>query len=167
MKKKWYIWINPSSETIELCIILYVSLLMRTLSTSFCTLSQYMPKMRLASTRNSTLHWFLQILPGALANYLDFSKCLRLLQKKWKLSPICFNNEKTGCYISCFKRHLYRCVKAFAAFCSECFWRPDQMYFVFDLISFILFAPTKCHYTSLGQICCNRKKVERSFIIGK
>ena len=42
----------------------------------------------------------------------------------------------------------------------------DQMYFVFDLINWILFAPTKCHYTLGADLLQPKKRGGREAFLG-
>ena len=114
-------------------------------------------------TRNSTLHWFLQI-PGSPVCKLDgLLQMPRITSAEVKMFTHLFFTMK----ISCFKRHLYRRSQSICSFLMlQMFFAVlAQMYFVFDLANSILFAPTKCHYTLGPDLLQPKKSVEKFYLV--
>ena len=91
---------------------------------------------------------------------MDFSKCLGLLQQKWKCSHTCFLQWR----FLVSKDICIAALKAFVAFCCcKCFWLC-WIKCVLYLIS-ILFAPTKCHYTLGPDLLQPKKSVEKFYLV--
>ena len=134
-----------------------VKIIWRKVSASFCTSSEWMLKMRCRLWPEIQLFIDFSKFPRAqFANWMDFSKCLGLLQEKWKCSPTSFLQWR----FLVSKDICIAALKAFVAFwCCKCFslcWLKC----ILCLISptrFCLLPPNVI--TRLGQICCNQKKV--------